>query len=104
MSHRASKRASCLQLGLTDVAALNGGLGGTETQTNVLVPSAATLARSGRLGLDLAVLEDVRLLLESTLRLDGQFGGHFCGGCRGSSNWSLMVECVVYLSKKFKSE
>ena len=58
----------------TDVAALNGGLRGSETQTNVLVPSSATLARSGGLGLGLRVLEDVRLLLESTLRLDGQLG------------------------------
>jgi hypothetical protein len=58
----------------TDVAALNGGLGGSETQTDVLVPSSATLARSGGLGLGLRVLEDVRLLLESTLRLDGQLG------------------------------
>ena len=59
----------------TDVAALNGGLGGTETQTNILVPSSSALARSGALGLGLGVQEDVRLLLESTLRLDGQFGG-----------------------------
>jgi hypothetical protein len=62
---------------LVDVAALNGGLGGTETQTDILVPSSATLSRSGRLGLDLGVLEDMRLLLESTLGLDGQLGRHF---------------------------
>ena len=37
------------------------------------------LARSGRLGLDLGVLEDVRLLLESTLRLNSQFRRHGCG-------------------------
>lgn len=61
---------------LVDVAALNGSLGGTETQTNVLVPSSSTLARSGALGLGLGVQEDVRLLLESTLRLDGQLGRH----------------------------
>lgn len=58
----------------TDVAALNGSLGGTETQTNILIPSSATLARSGGLGLGLGVKEDVRLLLESTLRLDSQLG------------------------------
>jgi hypothetical protein len=62
------------QFAHTDVAALNGSLGGTETQTNILIPSSAALARSGRLGLDLGVLEDMRLLLESTLRLDGQLG------------------------------
>lgn len=61
---------------LVDVATLNGGLRGSETQTDVLVPSSATLARSGGLGLGLRVLEDVRLLLESTLRLDGQLGRH----------------------------
>lgn len=58
----------------TDVGTLNGVLGGTETQTDVLVPSAATLARAGALCLGLGVLEDVRLLLESTLALDGQLG------------------------------
>lgn len=84
----------------TDVLALNGGLGGTETQTNILVPPAlfpivscrsisryihpnlmeathATLARAP--GLALGDKRDVRLLLESTLRLDGQLGSHFCG-------------------------
>lgn len=61
---------------LVDVATLNGSLGGTETQTDILVPSSATLAWSGGLGLGLGVEEDVRLLLESTLRLDGQLGRH----------------------------
>lgn len=42
----------------TDVLALNGSLGGTETQTNVLVPSPATLTRTGGLDLGLAVEED----------------------------------------------
>lgn len=58
----------------TDVAALNGGLGRTEAQANILVPSSAALARSSGLGLNLGVEEDVRLLLESTLGLDGQLG------------------------------
>lgn len=58
----------------TDVAALNGGLGSTESQTNVLVPSSSVLSRAGSLGLDLGVLEDVRLLLESALGLDCQLG------------------------------
>lgn len=69
-----STRFSIVCFARTDVAALNGSLGGTETQTNVLVPSSSTLARSGALGLGLGVQEDVRLLLESTLRLDGQLG------------------------------
>lgn len=61
----------------TDVVTLNSGLGGTETQTNVLVPSPA-LASLLALGLSLRVEEDVRLLLERTFRLDGQLGGHGC--------------------------
>jgi hypothetical protein len=64
----------------TDVGSVNGVLGGLEAQTDVLVPSASTLARSGGLRLDLRVLEDMGLLLESTLRLDGEFGSH--GRCR----------------------
>ena len=61
----------------TDVATLNGGLGGTETKTNVLVPSSS-LADLLALRLGLGVEEDVRLLLERTLRLDGQLGRHDC--------------------------
>lgn len=62
----------------TDVAALDGVLGGTEAQTDILVPAAA-LASLLALGLALGVEEDVRLLLESALRLDGQLGRHGCG-------------------------
>lgn len=83
----------CLSLSRTNVAALNGGLGGTETQTDVLVPSSASLSRSSRLGLDLGVLEDVRLLLVSTLRLDGKLGRHFCD-CR----WSMVAKVVRWPS------
>lgn len=62
----------------TNVGSLNGGLWGPEPKTNILIPSASSLASSRRLGLDLGVKEDMRLLLESALGLDGQFGGHFC--------------------------
>lgn len=62
---------------LVDVRTLNGGLGGTETQTDILVPSPA-LANLLALRLGLRVKEDVRLLLERTFRLDGQLGGHCC--------------------------
>ena len=61
----------------TDVGALNGGLGGTESKTNILVPSAA-LANLLALRKSLRVVEDVRLLLERTFRLDGQLGRHCC--------------------------
>ena len=61
----------------TDEVALNGSLGGTESKTNVLVPSPA-LANLLALRLGLRVQEDVRLLLERTFRLDGQLGGHDC--------------------------
>jgi len=64
---------------LVDILALNGGLGGPEAQTNLLVPSPTALARPGRLELSLAVEENVRLLLESTLALDGQFSSHLVG-------------------------
>lgn len=61
----------------TDEVALNGGLGSTETKTNVLVPSPA-LANLLALRLGIGVKEDVRLLLERTFRLDGQLGRHCC--------------------------
>lgn len=64
---------------LTDVVALNGGLGGPEAETDVLHPSPAALSSSlGLAALLLVVLENVRLLLESALALDSQFGGHDC--------------------------
>lgn len=69
---------------LTNVVALNGVLGGPEAETDVLHPSPATLSSSlGLAALLLGVLEDVRLLLESALALDGQLGRHDC--CAGQS-------------------
>lgn len=65
-----------LQVVHTNVAALDGSLGSTESQTNVLVPSPA-LSNALALCLGLGVEEDVRLLLERTFRLDGQLGRHF---------------------------
>lgn len=62
----------------TDVVALDGGLRGTETQADILVPPPA-LGSLLALGLGLRVQEDVRLLLESALGLDGQLGRHGCG-------------------------
>ena len=61
----------------TDVCALNGGLWGLESQTNVLIPSSSSLSDSTLSRADLAGEEDVGLLLESTLRLHCQLGGHF---------------------------
>jgi hypothetical protein len=62
---------------LTNVVALNGGPGSPEAETDVLHPSPATLSSPlGLAALLLVVLEDVRLLLESALALDSQFGGH----------------------------
>ena len=80
---------------LTDVGSLNGGLWGLESKTNILVPSAAVLASAGRLDLDLGVKEDVWLLLEGALSLDGQFGGHFCGWWM--SRWSKVVKSDIRL-------
>lgn len=78
---------------LVDVASLNGGLWGSESQSNVLVPSAATLSNPAGLGLRLRVKEDVRLLLESALRLYGKFGGHGC------EIWSIGRKFVVVVDR-----
>jgi hypothetical protein len=61
---------------LVDVVALNGGLGGAETQTDFLVPSpaAGVLARSA----DLVVKEYVRLL--SRRISTGRVGSRDLGG------------------------
>ena len=50
---------------LVDVGALNGRLGGTEAQTNILIPSLVpgVLSRSA----DLVVEEDVRLFAEESV-------------------------------------
>jgi len=61
---------------LVDVAAFNRILWCAESQSNVLVPSSSSLADSGGLGLRLGVEEDMGLLLESPLGLNGQFGRH----------------------------
>ena len=58
---------------------LNGGLGSLEPQADILVPSPAALSDFLALGLDLRVGEDMRLLLESALRLHSQLGRHCCG-------------------------
>ena len=73
-----SNRTRPLPERLTDVGTLDGVLGGLETETNILKPSASTLSDSALGGADLLGGEDVGLLLESTLGLDGEFGGHGC--------------------------
>jgi hypothetical protein len=75
----------------TDVGSLNGGLGCSEAQSNVLVPSSASLSSSRRLGLGLSVGEDMGLLLISTLRLNSEFGGHDCGLSRVASRGIVVV-------------
>lgn len=85
----------------TNVGTLNGGLGGTETETDILVPAAAL----GRLlggSLGLGVKEDVRLLLESALRLDGQLGGHFCGVVRRGSGVEDRAGCRLSKMRKIR--
>lgn len=59
---------------LVNVGTLDSSLWGLEAQTSILVPSSSP---SG--GLDLWVVEDVRLLLESSFRLNGQLSGHLYG-------------------------
>lgn len=59
---------------LVDVVALNSGLGGTETQTDILVPSPGAGVLAGTA--DLVVLEDVRL----SQRISIRFGVYVAGG------------------------
>lgn len=89
---------------LVDVLALNGSSGGAETQTNVLVPSAAALARSGGLDLGLGVEEDMRLLLKSTLALDGKLGSHLVGSGVGRRCAFVEVEERLRGLKLLESE
>lgn len=90
----------------TDVGALNGSGGGTETQTDVLVPSAAALAGASRLRLGLLVKEDTLLLLESPLGLDGQLGSHLDVVVRSTGRgWVLLrVRKSLMLSRNFSPE
>lgn len=57
----------------TNVGTINSGLGRLKAQPNVLVPSLAPPLLCRRV---LAGVEDVRLLLESALALDGKLSGH----------------------------
>jgi hypothetical protein len=92
LSYRHSSTSFNTQIPRTDVRTLNGGLGRPEAQTDILVPSPATLSDSLLLGAGLlGVLEDVRLLLESALALDGQFGSHVCGEQSWLVGWRVVV-------------
>jgi hypothetical protein len=69
---------------LVDVGALNGSLGGTETQTDVLVPSPGAGVLAGTAGL--VVLEDVRLSQRISIRTR-------CG-CRGGLQYLLLESAL----------
>ena len=63
----------------TDICSVNSSLRCLESQSDILEPSSSTLADSLALcSLALLVEENVRLLLESTFRLNGQLGRHDC--------------------------
>lgn len=62
---------------LVDIVTINGLLGGLETKADILIP---TLSLLGDLGL--GVLEDMGLLLESALRLDGELCRHDLDGLK----------------------
>lgn len=63
----------------TNVGALDCGLRGPEAQSNIFVPSSPTLSNSCAFSsLCLLVDENMRLLLESALRLHRQFSRHVC--------------------------
>lgn len=60
-------------------------------------PSPSVLARPRGLDLGLGVEEDVRLLLESTLGLDGQLGSHLDGlvSMRESTTTTMLGEVAA---------
>lgn len=64
---------------LVNIGSLNCSLWCSESQSYVLVPSSSTFSNLARLGLRLAVEEDMRLLLESPFGLNSEFGCHDCG-------------------------
>jgi hypothetical protein len=84
---------------LVDVGTLNGGLGRTEAQTNVLVPSpvAGVLAGSA----DLVVEEDVRLSHHISIGCAGGSRNWACSTCfwKARSDWTLF--CNQHLSRIF---
>jgi len=63
---------------LVNVRTVDCSVGGLEAQSNILVPSPSSFPNSALRGTGLLGGEDVRLLLESTLRLDGKLSGHLC--------------------------
>ena len=69
---------ACKSTFLTDVGSLDGSFRCSEAQSNVFVPSSATLSNSVALHFRLVVEENMRLLLKGALRLDCQFGRHDC--------------------------
>jgi hypothetical protein len=73
-----SGAVACKSTFLTDVCSLNGSFRCSEAQSNVFVPSSATLSNPVALRFRLVVEENVRLLLKGALRLDCQFGRHDC--------------------------
>jgi len=75
----------------TDVVALNGGLGGLEPQTNVLVPSPAALARPGGLDLDLGVKEDCKMSSSASVLLRNLL---FAAGPRSSLEGNSLCGCL----------
>lgn len=67
----------CREGAYTDVGALNGSLWRPEAQPNVLEPSSSTLPSFCALGsLGFGIHKNVRLFLESSLRLHRQLGCH----------------------------
>lgn len=75
---------------LVDVGALNGGLGGTETQTDVLVPSPGAGVLAGTAGL--VVQEDVRLSQRISIRTRW-LSRVVCSTCfwKARSDWTLLL-------------
>lgn len=65
----------------TDVVSINSRLRCSKAQAHIFVPASSAFAHALALcGFALAVDEDVWLFLEGPFGLDGQLGGHDCGG------------------------
>lgn len=68
----------------TDIGAFDRGLGCPKAQSDVLVPSSATLSDFGALTPDFlrfGIRKDVWLFLVGALGLHSQFGRHDCSRC-----------------------
>ena len=73
----------------TDIAAINCGLRGPESQAYIFIPSPTPLPSAFALALDLRIEKNMRLLLIGTFALHSQLGSH----CEFREEVGLKVWC-----------